>query len=325
MNNFAYGRASSAESAVATVAARPRVTFLAGGTSLLDLMKLDVESPEALVDLTGIPEAGIVEVDGGVRIGALTRNSEVAASHLIRERFPLLAEAIASGASPQLRHMATVGGNLLQRTRCAYFRDVLAPCNKRTPGAGCSALDGHHRTHAILGTSDACIATHPSDMAVALTALDATVVVQGREGDRRIPIRDFYHLPGDTPHVETVLAHGELITAVEVPLLSFAAGSRYLKVRDRATYEFALASAAVALEVRDGVVRAARVALGGVATVPWRALAAERVLTGAACNRETFERAARAELEAARPRRDNGFKVELCRRTLVRALEEVAG
>lgn len=325
METFAYGRAESADAAIAALVSRPDATYLAGGTTLLDLMKLGVSAPGAVVDVTRLPAGQVSELEGGgLRLGALTRNSDVAEDARVRARYPFLAEAILSGASPQLRHMATTGGNLLQRTRCAYFRDVHSPCNKRDPGTGCSAMEGHHRSHAILGTSESCIATNASDMLVALVALDAVVVLRGAQGERRVPLGAFYQLPGDTPHRETVLSHGELITAVDLPPLPFAEGSRYMKVRDRASYEFALTSAAVALDVRAGSILAARVALGGVGTIPWRALEAEKVLAGAPATMETFERAAQAELAAARPRRDNRFKVELARRTLVRALSEVA-
>ncbi|MBO9540580.1 xanthine dehydrogenase family protein subunit M [bacterium] len=324
MQTFAYGRATTADVALATLAEQPRGAFLAGGTSLLDLMKLGVETPDVLIDISRLAETALLDQRGGMRLGALARNSDVAADARVQARYPMLAEAILSGASPQLRHMATLGGNLLQRTRCLYFRDTHAPCGKRTPGESCSAKEGTHRSHAILGTSEACFATHPSDMAVALVALEAIIVVRGPQGERRIPIDEFYLQPGATPHRETVLAHGEFIVALELPALSFGEGSRYLKVRDRATYEFALASAAVALDVQDGRIHQARVALGGVGTVPWRARAAEAALTGAPATTEAFERAAQAELASASPRRDNRFKVALARKTLVRALSEVA-
>ena len=270
MNPFRYARAEQTAGAIRQVGDDPKAAFLAGGTGLIDLMRLNVEAPSTLVDVNALP-LGKIEVGGdGVRIGAMVRNSDLAYHEHIRTHFPVLSEALLSGASPQLRNMATLGGNLLQRTRCWYFRDTSAPCNKRQPGSGCSALDGYNRTHAVIGASEKCIATHPSDMCVALVALDAVIKVQGPKAERSIDIHDFYRVPGDTPERETVLEHGELITAVEVPNRPFAARSCYVKARDRASYEFALASAAVALEVQDGVVRSARVALGGVATKPWR-------------------------------------------------------
>lgn len=307
--------------AAVTAAAGDGARYLAGGTTLVDLMRLDVMEPAALVDVGRLPLAAIEERGDRLRIGALARNADVAYHPAVTRRYPLLAEAILAGASPQVRNMATTGGNLLQRTRCPYFRDVATACNKRTPGAGCAALDGYTRSHAILGTSPACIATHPSDMCVALIALDAVVHTRSGGRDRAIAIGDFHVAPGDHPEIETALAPGELITAVELPPSPFAAHSRYVKVRDRAAFAFALASAAVGLDVAEGRIRGARVALGGVATRPWRALAAEEALVGQAPGRATFERAAVAALAGATPRRDNSFKVELAQRTVVRALE----
>jgi xanthine dehydrogenase YagS FAD-binding subunit len=295
--------------------------YLAGGTTLVDLMRLDVMAPAALVDVGRLPLAAIAERGDRLHIGALARNADVAYHPVVARRYPLLAEAILAGASPQVRNMATVGGNLLQRTRCPYFRDVATACNKRTPGAGCAALEGYTRSHAILGTSEACIATHPSDMCVALIALDAVVHTRLDGRDRAIAIGDFHLAPGAHPEIETALAAGELITAVELPPSPFTAHSRYVKVRDRAAFAFALASAAVGLDVDGGRIRAARVALGGVATRPWRALAAEEALVGQPPGRAAFERAARAAVAGATPRRDNTFKVELAQRTVVRALE----
>jgi xanthine dehydrogenase YagS FAD-binding subunit len=285
-------------------------------------MRLGVAHPELLVDITHLPYDRIELLpDGGVRIGALVRNSDLAADRTIRQRYPLLAEALLDGASGQLRNLATTGGNLLQRTRCVYFQDVSKPCNKRTPGSGCSAREGYHRELAILGTSEACIATHPSDMAVALAALDAVVRVQGPGGERVIPLVDFHRLPGDTPERDTVLAHGELITAVDLPPLAFAARSRYRKVRDRASYAFALVSVAAALAVTDdGMVRDVRLALGGVAPKPWRAWKAEAALRGAPATEESFRRAAEAELADAQPLPGNAFKVPLARNTIARTL-----
>jgi xanthine dehydrogenase YagS FAD-binding subunit len=323
---FRYASASDAPDAVAQVAGSPGARFLGGGTNLVDLMKLEVETPELLVDVTRLPLGEIEELPGGgLRIGAGVRNSDLAADRLVRRRYPVLAEAVLAGASGQLRNLATTGGNLLQRTRCLYFQDATKPCNKRVPGSGCPAREAPDRNVAILGHSEACVATHPSDLAVALAALDAVVHVVGPAGPRTIPLVGLHRLPGDEPERDTVLGHGELITAVEVPALPFAARSRYRKVRDRASYAFALVSIAAALDVGDGVIRDARVAFGGVAHVPWRAPAAEAALRGAPPTEETFERAADAELDAARPLRANGFKVPLARSLLVRTLADLAG
>jgi xanthine dehydrogenase YagS FAD-binding subunit len=321
MTPFRYERASDAAAAVATLTAAPDGAFLGGGTNLVDLMKLGVARPELLVDVARLPYDRIeLLADGGVRIGAAVRNSELAADRTIRTRYPVLAQALLSGASAQLRNLATTGGNLLQRTRCVYFQDVSKPCNKRVPGTGCPALEGYHRNLAILGASEHCIATHPSDMAVALAALDARVRILGASGERTIPLVGFHRLPGDTPNRDTVLEHGELITAVELPPLAFASRSRYRKVRDRASYAFALVSVAAALDVEDGLVRDVRLALGGVAHVPWRASAAEAVLRGAPATMETFHRAADAELAQARPLLENAFKIPLARNVIVRTL-----
>jgi xanthine dehydrogenase YagS FAD-binding subunit len=298
--------------------------YLAGGTTLVDLMKLHVEQPTRLIDINALPLADVTELpDGTVRIGAMVRNSDLAHNDIIRARYPVLSQALLAGASGQLRNMATTGGNLLQRTRCLYFRDTAMPCNKREPGSGCSAIDGYNRGHAILGTSAACIATHPSDMAVALVALDARIRVLGPDGERVIPVSELHRLPEDHPEIETTLDPGELITAVEIAPLHFATNSLYLKVRDRASFAFALASAAVALDIGDGIVRDARVALGGVATKPWRSHEAEKSLRGGPPSVESFRAAAEVGLAGARPHRDNGYKVELARRTLVRALTRV--
>lgn len=300
--------------------------FIAGGTTLVDLMKLDVETPERLVDINHLaardPAFGRIEAlpDGGLRIGALVRNSDLAWNTTVKQQFPLLAEALLAGASGQLRNMATLGGNLLQRTRCWYFRDTAMPCNKRQPGSGCSAIGGHNRIHAVLGVSEHCIATHPSDMAVALVALDAVVRVRGVSGERTIPLTQFYLEPGAHPERENQLAPGELITGVDVPALSFGRRSLYLKVRDRASYAFALASAAVALDLQGNGIRQARVALGGVGTKPWRSPEAERALAGQPASSGTYRKAADAALRGAVPRRENAFKIELAKRTLVRAL-----
>jgi len=299
--------------------------FHGGGTTLVDLMRLEVMTPSTLVDLGRLPLTEIERHGNGLRIGAMARNADVASHALVVERYPLLAEAIAAGASQQIRNMATVGGNLLQRTRCPYFRDPGVACNKRAPGAGCSALDGFTRSHAILGTSASCIATHPSDMCVALVALDAIVHTRNADRARAIPIGELHTLPGDHPEVENVLEPGELITHVELPAAKFGRQVSYVKVRDRAAFAFALASAAVGLDVADGRIRGARIALGGVATKPWRAVEAEQVLVGQPPDRPAFERAAAAALVDPRPRRDNAFKVGLAQRTIVRALELASG
>jgi xanthine dehydrogenase YagS FAD-binding subunit len=288
-------------------------------------MKLGVANPDLLVDITRLPFDRIEpSAGGGVRIGAGVRNSDLAADPIIRARYPVLSQALLSGASGQLRNLATTGGNLMQRTRCVYFQDVTTPCNKRAPGSGCSAIDGYTRYHAILGASEHCVAVHPSDMAVAMVALDARVVVLGLNGERRLPLADFHRLPGDTPHRDTVLEHGELIVAVELPDLPFASRSAYRKVRDRASYAFALVSVAAALDVKDGLVRDARIALGGVAHKPWRAGRAEAVLRGAPATVDVFRRAAEAELAATRPLRGNAFKVAMTRNTLVSVLRGLA-
>jgi xanthine dehydrogenase YagS FAD-binding subunit len=325
MTPFAYRRAADAASAVAAVSGHPGAAFLGGGTNLVDHMKLGIARPDLLVDVTRLPFDRIEELaGGGVRIGAAVRNSDLAADPLIRRRYPALSQALLAGASGQLRNLATTAGNLLQRTRCVYFQDVTTPCNKRTPGSGCSAIDGYTHYHAILGASEHCVAVHPSDMAVAMVALDATVIVLGRRGERRIPLVDFHRLPGDAPQQDTVLDHGELITAVELPALPFAARSAYRKVRDRASYAFALVSVAAALDLHDGAVREARIALGGVAHKPWRAVRAEAALRGAPAAVESFRRAAQAELAMARPLRDNAFKVTMARNTLVAVLSDLA-
>lgn len=326
MHPFEYALASDAAEAVAAVSADPRASYLAGGTTQLDLMKDGVLRPERLLDITRLPLGGITHTDTAVRVGALTTMEELAADPVVRRRLPFVRESLLLGASPQLRNMATIGGNLLQRARCRYFRDPAVPaCNKRAPGSGCAAIDGMHRMHAVLGTSEHCIALHASDVAVPLTALDAVVHTQGADGPRTIPLTRFYLPPNDTPHVENVLEHGELITAVEIPLLPWAARSHYIKVRDRVSYEFALASAGVAVVVADGLVQEARVALGGVGTLPWRAWDAEEVLRGSSATTRTFRSASEAALAGARPLPGSAFKVGLAQRTLVRALETVAG
>jgi len=316
---FDYTRAADPAGAVA-LAARPDAKYLAGGTNLVDLMKLGVETPDLLVDVIRLLPGGIEESAGGMRIGAGARNSDVAADPRVRERYPVLSQALLAGASGQLRNAATVGGNLLQRTRCRYFQDVTKPCNKREPGTGCPAVAGAHRDLGILGTSEHCVATHPSDMAVALAALDAQVHLHGAAP---VPVTGLYALPGDTPQVETVLPPGTLITAVSLPPLGFR--SSYRKVRDRASYAFAVASIAAALDVVDGTVRDVRIAWGGVAPRPWRAYEAEGALRGGPATEAAFRAAADAELAAARPLPDNAFKVPLVRNLTAAVLAELAG
>lgn len=323
MRPFNYAQASVADSAIATVARNSEAKFIAGGTNLLDLMKEDVETPSQVVDINPLPLSTVEATATGVRIGALARMSEVAEAAVIRDRYPVISEALLASASPQLRNMASIGGNLMQRTRCGYFRDTAFPCNKRAPSTGCPAIRGENRMHAILGTSEQCIATHPSDLAVALVALDAVVRVRGPKGERSIPITDFHLLPGKTPERETALEHGELIVAVDVPASPLAARSHYLKVRDRASYEFALVSVAAALDIQGGTIRAARVALGGVGTKPWRARGAEDALRGKPVSEATFAAAANAAVRGAQPGQHNAFKVEMGKRAFVRALSTV--
>ncbi|MGW7631222.1 FAD binding domain-containing protein [Streptomyces griseoincarnatus] len=326
MRPFEYVRPAETEQAVAAVTADPRTSFLAGGTTQLDLMKDGVLEPERLVDITRLPLKGIMHADSTVHVGALTTMEELAADPLLRERLPFVREALLLGASTQLRNMATIGGNLLQRARCRYFRDpTVAACNKRDPGSGCAAIHGIQRMHAILGTSDQCIALHASDVAVPFVALDVVVHIQGADGPRAIPLTQFYREPGTTPHIENVLNHGELITEVEIPLLPEGTRSHYMKVRDRVSYEFALTSAGVALRMEDDTIREARIGLGGVGTVPWRAWSAEDVLRDATASDENFRTAAEAALEGARTLPGTAFKVELAKRTLVRTLKTVAG
>ncbi|MGY3447741.1 FAD binding domain-containing protein [Bradyrhizobium sp. USDA 4353] len=325
MNSFDYARASDVAEAVRLKADTPDAKFIAGGTNLIDLMKYHVEQPRRLIDISRLPLNAVEETTaGGVRIGALVPNSTLAYHPLIESRYPLLSSAILAGASAQLRNMASTGGNLLQRTRCAYFYDVATPCNKRVPGAGCSAIDGLNRNHAILGTSANCIATHPSDMCVALAALEATVHVAGPQGERTIAFADFHRLPGDRPDLDNTLRADEIITAIELPAQGFAANYSYLKIRDRLSYAFALVSVAAAIELDNGVISDARLALGGVAHKPWRNEAAEAALRGQAPERATFERAADILLQDAKPRRHNAFKPRLARRAIVRTLTQAA-
>jgi xanthine dehydrogenase YagS FAD-binding subunit len=329
MNPFNYSRAIDASQAVADLSATPQSKFLGGGTNLIDLMKMGVETPAQLIDINRLPLAQVEELPGGkgVRIGALARNSDVAEHELIKTRYPVLSEALLSGASPQLRNMATVGGNLMQRTRCYYFYDPAFPaCNKRKPGSGCGALDGYNRIHAIFGQSEHCIATHPSDMCVALAALEAIVRVRGSKGEREIAFDDFHRLPGNAPERDTNLGPDELIIAVDLPAMPFAARSHYLKVRDRASYAFALVSVAAALDLGSNKkINGARVALGGVAHKPWRANAAEKKLIGQEANENTFRAAAETELTPAKGYKYNSFKIELAKHAIIRALGTVAG
>jgi xanthine dehydrogenase YagS FAD-binding subunit len=325
MINFQYARADDVSDAVRRIAANPAAKFIAGGTNLLDLMKVDVERPTQLIDISRLPLKTVEETaDGGLRIGALVPNSDLAYHPLVAKRYPLLAAAILAGASAQLRNMASTGGNLLQRTRCFYFYDTATPCNKREPGSGCSAIGGVNRINAILGTSEACIATHPSDMCVALAALEAKVLVAGPSGERTIAFSDFHRLPGDTPQRDTNLEANEIITAIELPAQGFAANYSYLKIRDRLSYAFALVSIAAGLELDGGIIKQARLALGGVAHKPWRDPAAEAALRGKAASPANFERAAELLLRDAKGFEHNSFKIDLARRGILRTLTQAA-
>jgi len=321
MNPFAYTRATNQQAAIQAIMQQD-TKFIAGGTNLLDLMKENVEQPARLIDINRLELTQIAEHNGGLRLGALAKNSDTANHRTVRERYPLVTQAILAGASAQLRNAATNGGNLMQRTRCYYFYDTVMPCNKRNPGSGCGALEGFSRIHAIFGTSPLCIATHPSDMCVALAALDAVVQVEGPEGPRSIPFAEFHRLPGETPQIDTNLQRGELITAIDLPATAnvFADHSYYLKVRDRASYAFALVSVAAALDIRDGTIQEARVAMGGVAHKPWRATKAEVTLKGQRVEERIFRSAADAEMQTALGTEHNRFKIELGRRAIVRAL-----
>lgn len=322
MTPFDYRRVSSPDEVLPLL--NPTTRLLAGGTNLVDLLRIGVEQPATVVNIEALPLTAIEDMpDGGLRLGALVRLSDAAEHPALREGFPMLRQALLATASPQIRNRATLGGNLLQRTRCGYFRDLAAPCNRRQPGSGCGALAGEHRRHAILGGSDHCIATHPSDLAVALVALDAVVGLHSPRGERAVPLSEFYCLPGTTPQRETVRADDELITAIAIPGAEHARRSLYLKLRDRAAFEFALVSAAVGLGLSDGVVQSARIALGGVGTVPWRAQAAEQVLTGRPVDVQVFAEAADAALSDAQPHPQNAYKVALTRRVLRRALAQV--
>ncbi len=326
MIDFAYTRADDTAAAV-RIASREgaNARYLGGGTNLVDLMREGIERPATIVDVTALSDAITPSENGGLTIGAATTNSALAADRTVRERYPVLARAILAGASGQIRNMATVAGNILQRTRCTYFYDDAARCNKRVPGTGCDAIGGFNRIHAILGASPACVATNPSDMCVALVALDAVVHLDGPEGERTVPLVDFHVLPGDTPHIETVLRRHELITAISLPALPFAARSTYRKVRDRASYAFALVSVAAAIELDGDTIRDVRLALGGVAAKPWRASIAEGLLRGKPATEANFIAAAAAELADAEGLRDNAFKIELARRTIIAALGELTG
>lgn len=326
MNVFSYEQASSAANAIQLAKAGQAARYLGGGTNLVDLMREGIERPETLIDITQLPAAIERLADGGLSIGAAARNTALAADPYVRSDFPMLARSILAGASAQIRNMATVGGNILQRTRCRYFYDDASRCNKRQPGAGCDAKDGFNRYHAILGASQDCVATHPSDMCVALVALDAALHLDGPEGARTIPLSDFHRLPGARPDIETELRRNELITAIEIPPLSFGRHSTYRKVRDRASYAFALVSVAAAIDIDEaGKVRDIRLALGGVAHKPWRALKAEASLRGEPATADSFRAAAEAELATAVGLKDNEFKIELARRTIVAVLNELKG
>jgi xanthine dehydrogenase YagS FAD-binding subunit len=325
MKPFQYTRAAAVPDALAAIA-EPHTKFLGGGTNLIDLMKMGVEQPARLVDITRVPLASVEQRNGGLRIGAMARNSDVAEHPLVRQRYPVLTEALVAGASPQLRNMATMGGNLMQRTRCYYFYDPsYRECNKRQPGSGCAALKSYNRIHAVLGASPQCIAVHPSDMCVALAALEATIHVRGPKGERAIAMADFHRLPGTTPHLDTNLQPDELIEWIDLPAMPYAARSHYVKVRDRNSYAFALVSVAAALDLDGGdTIRTARIALGGVAHKPWRRVSAEQLLVGKRPDRAVFEAAAADLVRGAQPHRDNAFKIELARRAVVRALTVTA-
>jgi xanthine dehydrogenase YagS FAD-binding subunit len=322
---FDYARATNVDGAVRS-GSREGAKFIAGGTNLVDLMRCTVETPLHLVDLNGLEMASVAQESGGIRIGALVRMSDLAEHPSVQRDYPAVAQALLASASPQIRNAASIGGNLMQRTRCPYFRELLfAPCNKRNPGSGCSAIDGENRMHAVLGTSPSCIATHPSDFAVAVAALDGVLTLRGPKGERQANATDFHLLPGDTPHIEHDLAAGEMITSVFIPAAAHAQRSAYLKVRDRASFEFAVTSAAVGIDSGGGTIRSARVALGGVGTKPWRARLAEGALVGNRPSADLFRAAAEAEMKSARGYGQNDFKIELARRTLVRALTDLTG
>ena len=326
MINFSYARVSSSASAISMLAKDPAARFIAGGTNLVDLMKRGVMTPQKLIDISRLPLNKIEVMGNVVRIGALALNSAVAEHALVKEKFPLLAQALAAGASPQIRNMATVGGNLMQRTRCSYFYDTTMPCNKRKPGSGCSALKGYNRMHAIFGASEQCIAVHPSDMCVALTALDASILVSSARGNRRIAFGDFHRLPGDRPDLDNQLQKGELITAIEIPNQdAFAKKAYYLKVRDRASYAFALVSVAAALDMNGNNIRAARLAMGGVAHKPWRLTEVEQYLKGKSASIPVFQEAARLAMRTAKAYGHNNFKLTLAPNTIIQTLKTISG
>ncbi|UKO97261.1 FAD binding domain-containing protein [Nostoc sp. UHCC 0870] len=322
MQPFSYAKVTTKEEAILTLTQNQTAAFIAGGTDLLGLMKDRVQSANILIDINSLPLANIEVSAAGVRIGAICRLTDVAFHPYIQKHYSVITQAINQSASPQLRNMATVGGNLLQKVRCSYFRDPTFPCNKHTPGIGCSAINGYNRMHAIFGTSEHCIAVHPSDLAVALTALDAVICIQGAEQERRISIHDFYLLPGDTPHQETLLQPGELIVAVEIPNDNFSTKSHYLKVRDRAAYEFSLTSVAIALDREEDTIKTAKIAFGGVGTKPWRGWEVEEFLQGKPLNQDTLTTAAELAVKEAKPQQHNEFKIELVKRVLIRALSE---
>ena len=325
MQPFDFVREHDVATAV-KAGSRDGAKFIAGGTNLVDLMKCDVEHPTHVVDINSVPLSKVEQVPGGVRIGALVRMSDLAGHPLIVKNFPAISQSLLVSASPQIRNMASIGGNLMQRTRCPYFRELTwTPCNKRNPGSGCSAMEGENRLHAILGTSDACIATHPSDLAVAVAALDGVLTLRGPKGERKVNATDFHLLPGDTPHIEHDLKHGEMITSLFIPDAPHAKRSSYLKIRDRAAYEFALTAAAVGLDHDGSQIRSARVAFGGVGTKPWRARFAEAALVGQRAASDVFRAAAEAEMKSAVAHRQNAYKIELMKRTLVRALSDLTG
>jgi xanthine dehydrogenase YagS FAD-binding subunit len=321
---FTFLKAKDTRDALIALSTHPNSKFIGGGTNLVDLMKMNIEKPGYLIDITGLDLKKIETLPGGnLRIGSLVSNNDLAYDMTVKSRYPLLSQAILAGASPQLRNMATTGGNLLQRTRCWYFYDTVTPCNKREPGSGCPAIQGYNRIHAILGASDQCISTHPSDMCVAMAALEAVINVEGINGTRSVAFEDFYLLPGSTPEKENVLQNGELITSVEIPYLPFAANSVYLKVRDRSSYEFALTSAAIALDVNGGIINNARIALGGVGTKPWRPKEAEQYLKGKKVSGDTYKAAADIALKDAKTYKFNDFKTELAKRTIISALQNL--
>lgn len=325
MNQFEYTRANTAQAAVNALSKETGAVFLAGGTNLVDLMKRGVTQPSRLVDINGLPMDKVEQIANGLRIGALAKNSDVSEHELVKKHFPLLSLAFKAGASPQLRNMATVGGNMMQRTRCGYFYDTAMPCNKREPGSGCGAIGGYNRMHAIFGASEQCIAVHPSDMCVALTALDATVTLTGPKGERKIPFGEFHRLPGNTPDKDNNLQKAELITGITIPFNKLAAHSHYLKVRDRASYAFALVSVAAALDIQNGLVQDVRLAMGGVAHKPWRLTEAEKALKGKPANLQSFKEVARVAMTGAKGYGYNDFKLKLAPNAIVEALRVAAG